>query len=204
MFRSRTPIVFIVMTFLLTASLPAFAMDLGGHDRDGVVVGLDLGYGWNTVEFNNAEGQKISTGSIETFNGGFQVGWAPSDNFIGSIGFNGWRRSFSQNLVPISARYYSFMVEGYFFPRGEGFWIKGGIGRGTMDLTMNHPQRIYNINEAGLALTTGAGYEFRVADTTALALAYIYQHTDVGDFGDGTDTTVGSHSVSLTIHFYVQ
>ena len=25
------------------------------------------------------------------------------------------------------------MLEGSWFPRGEGFWIKGGIGRGTLD-----------------------------------------------------------------------
>ena len=204
MLRSRTPILLIVMTFMMAATLPAMALELGGHIRDGVVVGLDFGYGWNNVKFKDTEGAEVSTGDIETFNGGFQVGWAPNDNFFGSIGMNGWRRNYNTLAGNIDGRYYSFMLEGYFFPRGEGFWIKGGIGRGTLDLTFIPPGERYNINEKGLALTTGAGYELRVADTTAVALAYIYQHTDVGDFGGGTDTTVRSHVASLTIRFYVQ
>jgi hypothetical protein len=204
MFRSRTPIMLFAMIILLLASVPAFAMELGGHERDGTVIGLDLGYGWNTVKFTNTDGQEVSSGSIDAFNGGFQVGWAPNDNFIGSIGMNGWRRNYYTQAGNFDTRYYSFNLEGYWFPRGEGFWIKGGIGYGTVELTLVAPARIYNVNSGGMSLGTGVGYEFRIADSTALALAYIYQYTNVGDFEGGTDTTVSNNSVSLTFHFYVQ
>ena len=82
----------IVTTLLLVMASSASAIDLGGHDRDGTVIGLTLGYGWNSVEFTGEDGLSRDTGTIDAFNGGFRVGWAPSDYFIGSIGFYGWKR----------------------------------------------------------------------------------------------------------------
>lgn len=192
------------MIFLLAGALPASALDLGGHDRDGVVVGLLFGHGWNEVSWKNAEGQEVKTDNLSAFNGAFRVGWARSEYIMASIGMNGWRRSFNQNFVPASASYYSFLLEVHVFPRGEGLWLKGGLGRGSLDLDINDPIRRRIIKESGFAWTVGAGYEFRVSDSTAFGISYDFQNTGVGDFAGFADTQVNSHALSLSINYYVQ
>lgn len=202
--RSGSSILLCAFIFLFAGALPAQALDLGGHVRDGVVVGLLFGHGWNDVSWNTPEGEGRSTDNLSAFNGAFRVGWARSDYFMASIGLNGWRRSFNQRLTPATASFYSFTLEGHLFPRGEGFWIKGGIGRGSLDLDIQDPVNRIIVKEAGFAWTVGAGYEFRVSDSTAIGLSYDYQDTGVGDFAGGQDTKVTSHALSLSINYYVQ
>jgi opacity protein-like surface antigen len=195
----------ILAATLIMAATPSQAIDLGGHDRDGTVVGLTFGYGWNSIKFTPEGEPENSTGTVTSFSGSARVGWAPSDQFIGSIGFYGWKRSYYNNITPISAYTFSFVLEGYFFPRGEGFWIKGGIGRGTLDFsaTAALPQNSINFQESGWTYTTGAGYEFRVSDGTGVGLCYDFLYNDVGDFAGFSSTKNVSHAVSLNFHFYI-
>ncbi len=200
----------LILTTILVATATlaaagASALELGGHDRDGTVVGLTFGHGWNSVDFTQEGQPRNSSDTISAFTGGARVGWARSDNLIASIGIYGWKRSFFNNILPVSAYTFSFMLEGYFFPRGEGFWIKGGIGRGTLDFsaTAALPQDSINFQESGWAYSTGAGYEFRVSDGTAVGLSYDLIYINVGDFGGFSDTNSISHNLSLNFHFYV-
>jgi opacity protein-like surface antigen len=206
MFHAHRRILLTLLTLLLIWAVPASAMDLGGHDRDGVVVGVLLGYGWNSVEFKDETGAERSFDGMDTFNGDFRVGWARSDHVVGSIGFNGWKRSYYQDVTPITSQYYSFNLQFHWYPMGEGFWIKPGVGYGTLDFTAQYPPgnafQPLNFNEAGLALLLGVGYEFRVADTFAIGISYDYQTTDVGDFAGGVDTTPISSALSLSLVYY--
>ncbi len=201
-FQVRTA--FIVTTLLLVMASSASAIDLGGHDRDGTVIGLTLGYGWNSVEFTGEDGLSRDTGTIDSFNGGFRVGWAPSDYFIASIGMYGWKRSY-RSLTTFSIKNYAFMLEGYFFPLGEGFWIKGGVGRGTVDFFGQAalPQNNLIFNETAWSWSTGAGYEFRVSDGAGIGISYDVLYIPLGDFDTVTDVSSLTQSVSLNIHFYM-
>jgi opacity protein-like surface antigen len=189
---------------LIVLASPASAIDLGGHDRDGTVIGLTMGYGWNSVEFTQDSGIAGGWGNINSFTGGFRVGWASSDYFIASIGMYGWKRSF-YSYTDFTIKNYAFMLEGYFFPRGEGFWIKGGVGRGTTDVWAQNPdpreQGIFN--ETAWSWSTGAGYEFRVSDGAGVGISYDLLFIPLGDFDDVTDVSSISQSVSLNIHFYM-
>jgi hypothetical protein len=194
---------------LLVTALPTFALDLGGHDRDGTVVGLTLGHGWNSVQFTTDNLGAIDTGNKSAFTGGGRIGWASSDYFIASIGMYGWRKGYynyySLSYLNTNTSIYHFILEGYFFPRGEGFWIKGGIGRGTMDFnaTAPRPQDSLIFNESGWTLSTGAGYEFRIADEAAIGISYDLIYLPVGDFAGFSDVSSTSHNLSLNIHFYL-
>jgi hypothetical protein len=189
---------------LFVLASPASALDLGGHDRDGTVIGLTLGYGWNSVEFTQANGTTRDTGNINTFTGGFRVGWASSDYFIASIGGYGWKRSY-YSYTNFTIKNYAFMLEGYFFPRGEGFWIKGGVGRGTTDVWSQDPDPREQVvfNETAWSWSTGAGYEFRVSDGAGIGISYDLLYIPLGDFSDLKDVSSISQSVSLNIHFYM-
>ena len=205
--RMRTLTLALTAVLLAATALPAHALDLGGHDRDGTVVGLNFGVGWNKVDFTTADGDGES-GTEDAFAGGARVGWAKNDNLIYSLGFYGWKRSYS-GLTPVSVTALNFLAEISWFPRGEGFWLRGGIGGGSLDLTIRLPQGMAVGKESGWNYALGAGYEFRVSDGTALGLAYDFRYVDIGSVGgdvpganvDSVATT--SHCVSLNIHFYI-
>jgi opacity protein-like surface antigen len=205
MSRFQLPGTLLVLALLMLATSSSFAIDLGGHDRDGTVVGLTFGYGWNTVEFTPEGGQPVKS-SPDGFSGGFRVGWASSDHFIASIGMYGWKKSYyTYQYTSTSVTNYHFMLEGYYFPRGEGFWVKGGIGRGTLDLNATAPLPSDSIifNEKDWTLGAGAGYEFRVSDGAALGISYDFFYLSIGDGGGVTDISTTSHNLSFNIHFYV-
>ena len=201
-FQLRAAITITALLFVFSA--PASALDLGGHDRDGTVIGLTMGYGWNSVEYTESNGIAQDTGTVDSFTGGFRVGWASSDYFIASIGFTGWKRSF-RSFTTFSVKNYAFMLEGYFFPLGEGFWIKGGGGLGTVDFFAQAALPINNVvfNETAWSWSTGAGYEFRVSDGAGVGISYDLLYIPVGDFSELTDVSSLNQSVSINIHFYM-
>jgi hypothetical protein len=194
------------LAVLLVVASAATALDLGGHDRDGTVIGLTFGYGWNSISLNSPEVGNLDSGNISSFSGGFRVGWASSDYFIGSIGMYGWKKSYDTvNYTSTTATNYHFMLEGYFFPRGEGFWIKGGVGRGTLDFNATAPILVDSVifNEKNWSLSTGAGYEFRVSDRAAVGVCYDLFYLPLGDISGFTDVSELSQAVSLNLHFYM-
>lgn len=204
MSRQSTAFVRFALLAALTAvcAAPASALDLGGHDRDGVVIGVNLGAGWNKVE-TKFEGTDLSTDYMSTFTGGLRVGWARSDYLVGSLGVYGWKRSYYQQYTPFTVTDFNFLAELSWYPRGEGFWIKGGVGGGTFDVTITTPAAKTTHQAGGWSYTIGAGYEIRVSDGAALGLAYDLRYLDAGDFEffEGTSTT--SHNASLNLAFYM-
>lgn len=191
---------------LLLSVSSSWALDLGGHDRDGTVVGLTIGHGWNSVGFTPEGGTPRDTGNVSAFTGGFRVGWASSDKFIGSVGLYGWKKNYSTySYLNTSTTNFNFILEGYFFPRGEGFWIKGGVGRGTLDFYAKAalPQDDVVFYKRGWSWSTGAGYEFRVADEAAIGISYDLIYLPVSDFSGFSDVSHLSQNLSLNIHFYM-
>jgi hypothetical protein len=206
--RHPLPTTLILTLAAVFLTLPALGMDLGGHDRDGVTVGLDLGAGWNKMKFSleDAEGnsQKWETGSAVDFSGGMNVGWARNDYLIGSLGVYGWKEGgWTRDGNPISATTFHFLAEVHLFPRGQGFWIKGGLGAGTIDFSAVTPARRVTYQKGGWNFTAGAGYEFRVADTTAFGFAYDFRYLTVGAFEGLEDTEILSNNWSMSFRYYM-
>jgi len=192
---------------MILCATSALALDLGGHDRDGGVLGVQLGAGWNKLEFavmdDSGETIQGSTGWESAFSGGVSIGWAPNDNFIYSVGIAGWKRSFYQQISPISVTTFHFMLDLAWFPRGEGFWIKAGAGSGTLDFSMVLPEARVTFKKAGWNFVGGVGYELRASDDFALGLAYDFRFLTVGQFEGLEDTKVYSHNASLSLRFYM-
>ena len=196
---SRARFVLPALLLCLVTAVPAAALDLGGHVRDGVVVGVLLGGGWNDYNFEVKGLQPTSVSSGSAFTGGVNVGWARNDHLVGSIGFYGWKKSFYNNITPINSSAYYFMGEVSWFPRGEGFWIKGGIGWANSDFTVVTPEEWKVLAGNTLAYALGAGYEFRLGGTTALGIAYDARWADYGesDFFYYNDSLLQTWSLSI-------
>jgi hypothetical protein len=199
--RSLRPVLLAAVLCCLTA-WPVLGLDLGGHDRDGTVIGLDIGSGWTRVQYATPDGTG-QTDNQAAFSGGIRVGWAKNDNLITSVGLYGWKKSFNQNLTPFSVRTFNFLIEAFWFPRGEGFWLKGGAGGGSLDFSAVFPEARTTLKKGGWNFSAGAGYEFRIADETAVGLSYDFRFTTVGEFQGFEDTKVYTNSLFLTLHFYM-
>ncbi len=199
--------VFLTAALLLFLAGPTLALDLGGHDRDGVVVGFNMGAGWNWLDFSvpDESGALVheTTDTEVDFTGNFTVGWARSDNLVFSIGVHGWKARYLYSGERISASTTQFQADVSWFPRGEGFWLRAGIGPGNISFTAVVPQINVTFQEWGWNMLGGAGYEFRVADTAAIGFAYEYRHLGVGAFEDFDDTKISSHNALLSFRWYM-
>jgi len=199
--------IFLITLIMLTLSSPVLALDLGGHTRDGVVVGFNMGAGWNWLEFNipaeNGDIISNKTGTEVDLTGGLTLGWARSDNLVFSIGVHGWKARYWYFGDQFSVSTTQFQADVSWFPRGEGFWLRGGIGPGNISFSALVPQINVTFQEWGWNLLGGAGYEFRVSDTAAIGLAYEYRHLGVGAFKDLDDTTISSHNALFSFRWYM-
>jgi opacity protein-like surface antigen len=194
--------------FLFSALTPSLALDLGGHDRDGVVVGFNIGAGWNWLNFAipDEEGNKVA-GKTDTevdLTGGITLGWARSDHLVASIGVHGWKARYWFLGNQLSASTTQFQADIAWFPRGEGFWLRGGIGPGNISFSAVIPEANVTFQKWGWNLLGGAGYEFRASDSAAIGVAYEYRHLGVGAFEGLEDTKISSHNALLSIRWYME
>ncbi len=194
-----------MLLFLATTS--AMALDLGGHDRDGVVVGFNIGAGWNWLDFSYREddGTPVSdtTDTEVDLTGGLTLGWARSDHLVFSIGVHGWKARYYYFGNTLSASTTQFQADVSWFPRGEGFWLRGGVGPGNISFSTVTPRANVTFQEWGWNWLGGAGYEFRIADTAAIGFAYEYKSLGVGAFQDLDDTVISSHNALLSFRWYM-
>ncbi len=205
--RSSLKTMALTSLIILLVTTSALAMDLGGHDRDGVVVGFTIGAGWNWLDFSipDDDGNPVS-GQTDTdvdLTGGLSLGWARSDHLVFSLGVHGWKAHYYFLGNSYSASTTQFQADVSWFPRGKGFWLRGGIGPGNISFSAVVPRANVTFQEWGWNLLGGAGYEFRVSDTTAIGLAYEYRHLGVGAFEGFDDTEISSHNALLSFRWYM-
>lgn len=199
--RTAARCTLLLLTILLAAA-PASAVDLGGHDRDGVVVGLGLGIGWNKYEYTLPDLGPVDSGYQDSFAPMLSVGWARSDYFVASLSLTGWKKSFYQSYTPIAAKSLVFMADVAWFPRGEGFWIKGTVGLGDLDLTATTATDFLSVKDTGLLYGMGAGYEFRMSGQAAVGLAYDARFLTLDDMDRFGEVKTVNQSASLFFRFY--
>lgn len=199
--------VFFTAAFLLLITIPGLALGLGGHDRDGVVVGFNMGAGWNWLEYSvPTEDGNVLTQETDTevdLSGGFSLGWARSDELVFSVGVYGWKARYWYAGDQFSASTTQFQADVSWFPRGEGFWLRGGIGPGNISFNAVVPRVNITFQEWGWNLLGGAGYEFRLSNTAAVGFAYEYRHLGVGAFEGLDDTKISSHNALLSFRWYM-
>ncbi len=199
--------IFLVTVFLLSISFPAQALDLGGHDRDGVVIGLNMGAGWNWMNYSIPHEDDVSltqeTDTEVDLTGGLTLGWARNDHLIFSIGVHGWKARYWYLGDQLSVSTTQFQADVSWFPRGEGFWLRAGVGPGNISFSAVIPRANVTFQNWGWNYLGGAGYEFRVSDTAAIGLAYEYRHLGVGAFEGFEDTQISSHNALLSFRWYM-
>lgn len=181
--------------------LPASALDLGGHDRDGTVIGGNVGLGRNDVQYFTPAFAGTTDPQIDLC-GGLSLGWADSDAMLISLAIYGWKEGFQGQGEQMTVTAFNGLAELTWFPGGEGFWIRGGFGIGYMDFALARLPYLIEFKETGWAWSAGLGYELRIQPNVAAGLAYDYRKLQVDAFPDLDMTDARSHCLTVNLRFY--
>jgi hypothetical protein len=69
-----------------------------------------------------------------------------------------------------------------FYPGGQGFLLRGGVGYGTISFSATSDNFTASIHESGFSAVGGIGYEFRVKRTFALGPTVNYSYISTDSF----------------------
>lgn len=189
--RTTAAIVTLLAFFLAAPGLA------GTHSntRDGVVIGLDLGWGWTQAQVTD-DGTSLTSDWTDDLTGGFRVGFAPSDELVYGLEIGGW----SEHTGLLDESVIWIQAAGRYFPTGQGLWLKAGAGLGSLKIDYVSPAAIISRSNSGLTWNLGLGYEMRVSPTLALGLGYDYRKVSVGEVLtlDDVETTVQSVTFAVT------
>jgi len=195
MMRARLLLAALLLTVV---SGPALA---GGfsHTRDGWVYGLNLGWGWAKAEANDrSTNSTLESEWEDDFTGGFRVAFAPDDTYTYGLEFSGW----SDPAAGLDETVFWFLVQGRYYPGGQGLFVNGGIGMGALNLSTTTVAATVSQTNGGFAWGVGAGYEFRVSPTLAVGVAYDYRDVSVGEVSYFDDVSTAVQSATLAITWY--
>lgn len=188
----------LILAVVLSAAAPGLAL-AGGytHTRDGWVYGFNVGWGWARAEaYDAGNSTAIQTDWFDDITGGVRVGFAPDDQWVYGLDFSGWSDA-EQNL---DETIFWILADLRYFPRGQGLYVHGNAGVGTMNLSYNSPAAMVTQSAGGFAWGFGAGYEARITPTFALGLSYDYRQVSLGEVSilDDVATTVQGATLAFT------
>ena len=201
----------IVIAWLLAGGLCATAAVAGhSHVRDGMVYGLYVGGGWTTLSATditqNPPLERESDTSSD-ITGGLRLGYCPSKQFSWGIDISGWTGhdgwSGEAESDNFKATVYWILAQGHWYPGGGGFYLRGGIGLGSVGIKITDPSYTVSETTSGLGWTLGAGYEFRLSPKFALGALYDFRGADVGELTTVyDDVSASTQSFTVTLTWY--
>lgn len=151
--------------------------------REGFFIGFGLG--WGSLGCSECSGERESG-----FSGYFKLGGTVDEQLLLGFETNGWVKE--EDGVTLSQGNGSAVA--YLYPQPEsGFFIKGGLGLSTLDLSVSG---FGSDSETGFGLVGGVGYDARVGADFSLSP---YANIVYGSF-DGGSTNVFQAGVGLTWH----
>ena len=200
MMRARLLLTALVLAALVLTAVPGLAHAGGySHTRDGWVYGLNLGWGWAKSEANDTSTQSsLESDWEDDLTGGFRVAFAPDDTYTYGLEFSGG----SDPAAGLDETVYWVLVQGRYYPGGQGFFVNGGVGMGALNLSTTTVAATVSQTNGGFAWGVGAGYEFRVSPTLAVGVAYDYHDVSVGQVSYFDDVSTAVQSATLAITWY--
>jgi hypothetical protein len=193
-------------TPLIIGLLAASAGAAGySHVRDGSVVGANIGWAWTELEFVTGSESVPEAGRTESenaFGGGLRYAFAPNEQFMYGAGLGGWRKSFDINSITL----FYFDVVGTWFPGGGGFFLRGSVGYGILDVSVRPDLtdlNVVNFQNGGPSLAAGTGYEFRLSPELALGAAFDFRWISIGDVAGFRDVDALHYLATLQFAYYL-
>lgn len=170
--RARTcgPLIAAMVLGLLLPALAAAGQ--WPHERDGVLLGLNLGGGSAGVTVDSFDSDR-ETGAAASG----RIAYAFDPQWAVGLEGNVWTKK-------VDNQTWTFSVGGVaatFYPGGSGFFVRGGIGSGRVELEVDTGSVQVTASDNGFGFLVGAGYEWRLTRKFALGPEISYAYADIAD-----------------------
>jgi len=166
------------------------------------VVGLNVGWGWARVE-GAEQGASFITDHESALAGGLRLGWAKNEFLLYSLEFSGWDKNWDYYGTTNELTIFTGTVSLTWFPGGQGLFVRGGLGWGSLEVKFRTVPQFTVFKEASWAFTVGLGYEWRLGEDFAIGAAYDFRYLPIGDFEIFTNVKGYNSNVTVNLNWYL-
>lgn len=172
------------------------------HERNGFLIGFNLGIGSAEVEW---KGEGVNLSSDEREGGGagnFRVGYAVRPDLALALEVTAWSRTY--DIEPGDDATVNFSVVGpalTWYPQGGGFFLRGTIGVGRVSVEVDTGPVTVSADDGGLGVALALGYEWRLTQKFALGIEVDGGSIDAGEV-DGGDLTANFANLTAAFNWY--
>ncbi len=170
------------------------------HERRGFMLGFGLGGGdFSTVREDDKE--TVFANSEEGGSAGLRFGYGFNDQLVLGLEIAGWGRERDSDELSVG----STLLNLTWHPCGGGFFLRGGVGGGGIEIEADLGAFNLGVGDEGPAVGFGLGYEWRLTRTFALGGAFDFRYIDLDDTNVPEDTNWGvTHSsMSVQLNWYL-
>ena len=177
----------LIVTLTLVPAIPAQAGQWA-HERDGIVLGFGLGAGTAGVNVTDVDSDR--EGGLA---GGLRIGYAFTPEL--AVGLDGtfWTKEVDNETWSFSVGAAALT----YYPGAKGFFVRGGVGVGTMEFETEQGGVTYSASDDGIGFLLGAGYEWRLTRKFALGPQVDYSYAKVND-----DISLSYVNVTVGLNWY--
>lgn len=185
--RHRRVTTCVATLLLLAAAHRPAAAALHPHERDGWMVGLGFGGGSAAITSGGVTSDREGGTS-----GHMRVNYILTPRVSIGLEGNGWFKT----IEGVNWTFDTFTAEATVYP-GSGFTLRAGIGGGTAEAAISSGNVTTTASESGLGMSTGVGYEIRVARRWAIVPQFDVSFVNLDNFKANYAT------VSVAAHWYL-
>jgi hypothetical protein len=168
----RTVLAVLACLLLIGAGTATVLAGQYENERDGFVIGFNVGGGGAKFEQDDPPIESDSTGGVAA---AFRLGWAFADEFMLGIDGHAWRKE--ENGVDLTGT--TSLICFTWYPSARGFFLRTGFGVGNVEFGLETTEGRLSVDDDGGAFGIGAGHEWRLASKFALGAAVDYNVIDL-------------------------
>ena len=161
-----------ILAFLVLASGGVAQAGQWPHERDGIVLGFGLGAGTGGLDYTG-----ISSDREGGLAGGLRLGYVFTPEVAAGIEGTFWTKEVDGETWTFDVGAATLTC----YPGAKGFFVRGGIGVGTLEFETEQGGVTYSASDDGFGFLLGAGYEWRLTRKFALGPAVDYSYAKVSD-----------------------
>lgn len=194
----------------LALAVGVTAADAGDpHERNGFLIGFNLGGGTAEIEW---EADDVALSSDDREDGGaanFRIGYAVRPDLALALEVTGWARTYDVDGIDDGEATVSFSVTGpslTWYPGAQGFFLRGTIGVGRMRAEVKGDLGAFGQisvtgEDSGVGLALAAGHEWRLTQKFSLGVELDLGVVDAGEV-DGGDLSANFANLTGAFNWY--
>lgn len=173
---SKTPVRWAVLSTAALLLAATAASAAAPHIRDGWMFGVAYGYSAGRITLANESEGTAKGGATPQVRFGHVLG----EHAALGVEYNGWMLEDGLAELKVRSSLQQVLLAGTWYPGNRdhysgGFYVRGGVGLGwgslaVVEIVDQIQQEGERVDETGLALMAGIGYEFRIARNVAAGM----------------------------------